>query len=224
MKETTANVKEILAHSVLFKMLDERQLDEIAANTYSLRAGPNMRIVKPGDAGEGTFWIAYGQVKIYFYPQKGCEKTVEILGDGTCFGVGEMLSGKPHLAYVKTTTDCLVLHINRDSMLQVAQESFGFSRELMSCAGRQFHGLMRDIERYSQTSRQRLAGYLLKQRRNAVGEQIELVANRSLISSLLWFTPETLSRLFHDFSEEGLIEVSGRHVKILDCEKMSSLI
>ena len=121
MKENTTNVKEILAHSALFKMLDERQLDAIAANTYSLRAGPNMRIVKPGDSGEGTYWIAYGQVKIFFYPQKGCEKTVEILGDGTCFGVGEMLSGKPHLAYVKTTTDCLVLHIGRDAMLQAAR-------------------------------------------------------------------------------------------------------
>jgi CRP-like cAMP-binding protein len=224
MKEMTTNVGEILAHSALFKMLDARQLDEIAANTYSLRAGPNMRIVKPGDTGEGTYWIAYGQVKIFFYPQKGCEKTVEILGDGTCFGVGEMLSGKPHLAYVKTTTDCLVLHVGRDAMLQTAQENFGFARELMSCAGRQFHGLMRDIERYSQTSRQRLAGYLLKQRSNAVDEHIELVANRALISSLLWFTPETLSRLFHDFSTEGLIEVSGRHVKILDCERMSALI
>lgn len=224
MKVIATNVKDILAHSSLFKMLDERQLDEIAANTRAIRAGSNLRIVKPGDVGEGTFWIAYGQVKIYFYPQKGCEKTVEILGDGTCFGVGEMLSGKPHVAFVKTTTDSLVLHIQRDSMLKAAQESFDFTREVMACAGRQFYGLMRDIERYSQTSRQRLAGYLLKQCRNATSENIELVANRSLISSLLWFTPETLSRLFHDFAEEGLIEVSGRHVKILDSEKMSTLV
>jgi CRP-like cAMP-binding protein len=224
MKDMTTNVREILAHSALFEMLSERQLDQIAANTYSLRTGSNVPIVKPGDSGEGTYWIAYGQVKIFFYPQKGCEKTIEILGDGTCFGVGEMLSGKPHLAYVTSTADCLVLHIGRDAMLQAAQESFGFARELMSCAGRQFHGLMRDIERYTQTSRQRLAGYLLKQRSNTDEGNIELVASRALISSLLWLTPETLSRLIHDFTIEGLIEVSGRHVKILDCERMSALI
>jgi CRP-like cAMP-binding protein len=94
----------------------------------------------------------------------------------------------------------------------------------MSCAGRQFHGLMRDIERYTQTSRQRLAGYLLKQRSNTDEGNIELVASRALISSLLWLTPETLSRLIHDFKIEGLIEVSGRHVKILEFERMYALI
>lgn len=94
----------------------------------------------------------------------------------------------------------------------------------MTCVGRQFYGLVRDIESYSQTARQCLAGYFLRQSRRETSDDIELVANKALIASRLSLTPETLSRLFRDFFAEGLIEVSGRHIRILVCEKMSFLL
>lgn len=224
MNDLTPNLKSILANTSLFKMLDERQLDEVAANTSSMRVSPNLCVVKQGDPAEGVFWVVYGQVKIGLHIKQGSEKTLEILGQNTCFGLGEMLLEQPHLAFVKTTTDSMLLHAERDTILQIAQENFGFARELMNCVGRQFYGLVRDIESYSQPARERLAGYLLRQSRRETSDEIELVANKGMIASRLSLTPETLSRLFRDFSTEGLIEVSGRYIKILDCEKMSSLL
>jgi CRP-like cAMP-binding protein len=223
MIELTTNTKAILVHSSLFEMLDDNQIDDILVHTRSIRVAQNKTIIYPNDLAEGAFWIAYGKVQIFLAPQKGTERTVEILGDGTCFGIAEMLAKQSHVAIVKTVTDCLILHVHRDAILRMAQENLAFSQGLMECVGRQFHGLMRDIERYSQTSRQRLANYLLKQCRNESGEYFFLVTNKALISSLLWLTPETLSRLFHDFSAEGLIKVCGRRIKILDHERMTAI-
>lgn len=224
MNDITPNLKNILANTSLFKMLDERQLDEIAANTSSMRVSPNMCVVNQGDPADGAFWVVYGQVKVVLYSKQGGEKTLEILGQSKCFGLGEMLLDRPHLAFVRTTTDSMLLHTGRDAMLQIAQENFGFAHELMSCIGRQFYGLVRDIESYSQTARQRLAGYLLRQSRRETSDEIELVANKALIASRLSLTPETLSRLFRDFSAEGLITVSGRHIKLLDSDKLALLL
>jgi CRP-like cAMP-binding protein len=108
-------------------------------------------------------------------------------------------------------------------MLRIAKENFGFAREMMTCVSRQFYGLVQDIESYSLPARQRLAIYLLRQRQNNAADDIKLVANKALIASRLSLTPETLSRLLHDFSDEGLIEVAGRHIKILDEKKMAAL-
>lgn len=223
MNDAPPNMKSILANTSLFKMLDERQIEEIAASTNSMRVNQNMCVVNQGDAAEGTFWIVYGQVKIVLYTKQGSEKTLEILGQGTCFGLGEMLLERPHLAFVKTTTDSMLLHTERETMLDIAKENFGFARELMTCVGRQFYGLVRDIESYSQTARLRLAGYLVRQCRRETTDAIHLVANKALIASRLSLTPETLSRVFREFCAEGLIEVSGRHIRILDIERMSSL-
>ena len=57
--------------------------------------------------------------------------------------------------------------------------------------------------------------------RREASDDIELVANKSLIASRLSLTPETLSRLFHDLAQEGMISISGRRIKILDIQKMS---
>ncbi|NMM26700.1 MAG: Crp/Fnr family transcriptional regulator [Glaciimonas sp.] len=222
--DCSTNLKSIIAKTSLFRMLDEKQLDDIVSSTRSIQAKAHTPIVSHGDAANGAFWIVYGQVKIVLHTKQGTEKILEILGQNTCFGLGEMLLGRPHIALVKTTTEAMLLHVDRTAIMRVAAQNFDFSRELMTCVGRQFYSLVRDIEAYSQSAKQRLAEYLLRQSRREISADIELVAKKSLIASRLSLTPETLSRLFHDLSAEGLIAISGRRIKILDFERMSAVM
>lgn len=219
------NLKRILANTSLFRMLDDRQLDEIVSATQPIRAGTNTNVICQGDAPKGVFVVVYGQVKIGFDRKDGSEKTLCILGQNKCFGLGEMLLDRAHIAFVKTTTDSMLLHTSRESVLAVAKNNFTFAQELMICVGRQLYTLTRDIESYSmQTAKQRLASYLLRQSEYQSDECIELIASKTLIASRLSLTPETLSRLLHDFSSEGLISVMGRRIKIRDPEKMGALL
>ncbi|MEO6352799.1 MAG: Crp/Fnr family transcriptional regulator [Burkholderiaceae bacterium] len=222
--DDSANLKSILANTSLFKMLNEQQLDDILSDTRSVHAKAHTAIVSHGEAAHGAFWVVYGQVKIVLHTRQGTEKILEILGQNTCFGLGEMLLDRPHIALIETTSDAMLLHIERTAIMRVAEQNFDFSRELMTCVGRQFYSLVRDIEAYSQTAKQRLAEYLLRQSRRETSEDIELVAKKSLIASRLSLTPETLSRLFHDLAAEGLIAISGRRIKILDYERMATVM
>ncbi|HEY8100886.1 MAG TPA: Crp/Fnr family transcriptional regulator [Burkholderiaceae bacterium] len=205
-------------------MISDKELEEIAGNPSPLRVKQNMCVVNPVDHAEGAFWIVYGQVQLAFHANQGNEKTLEILGEEMCFGLDEMLLERPHQAFMKTTADSMLLHTERDAMLQIAKKNFGFARELMTCVSRQFYALVHDIESYSLPARQRLATYLLRQSQRQSDDNIQLISNKALIASRLSLTPETLSRLFHDFSDEGLIEVTGRHIKIIDGKKMASLL
>ncbi|HJV83442.1 Crp/Fnr family transcriptional regulator [Noviherbaspirillum sp.] len=219
------NLRRILANTSLFRMLDDRQLDEVTAATQPIRASTNTCVINQGDAPKGVYIVVYGQVKIGFDRKDGSEKTLAILGQNKCFGLGEMLLDRAHLAFVKTTTDSMLLHTTRDKVLEVAKENFPFAQELMVCVGRQLYTLVRDIESYSlQTAKQRLAGYLLRQSQYQAGDCVELIASKTLIASRLSLTPETLSRLLHDFSSDGLISVTGRRIKILDYERMGGML
>lgn len=219
------NLKRILANTPLFRMLDERQLDEVVSATQPIRATTNTSVINQGDAPKGMYVVVYGQVKVGFDRKDGSEKTLAILGQNKCFGLGEMLLDRSHLAFVKTTTDSMLIHTAREKILDVAKDNFNFAQELMVCVGRQLYTLTRDIESYSlQTAKQRLAGYLLRQSQYQAGDTVELIASKTLIASRLSLTPETLSRLLHDFSSEGLITVMGRRIKILDHEKLGALL
>jgi CRP-like cAMP-binding protein len=221
----TQNIKRILSNTFLYKMLDERQLDEITCGTQPIRAMANTCVVSQGDAPKGAYILVYGQVKIGFDRKDGSEKTLAILGQNKCFGLSEMLLDRTHLAFAKTTADSMLLHTSRDKILAVAKDNFMFAQELMVCVGRQLYTLVRDIESYSlQTAKQRLAGYLLRQSQYQSNDCVELVASKTLIASRLSLTPETLSRLLHDLSSDGLVSVSGRKIRILDFEKMGALL
>ena len=45
-------------------------------------------------------------------------------------------------------------------------------------------------------------------------------AGKSVIASRLNMTPEHFSRILHELAESGLIEVSGRTVRVLDLERL----
>jgi len=219
------NLKRILANTSLFRMLDERQLEEVTSATQPIRATTNTCVINQGDAPKGVYVVVYGQVKIGFDRKDGSEKTLAILGQNKCFGLGEMLLDRAHLAFVKTTTDSMLVHTTREKVLEVAKDNFSFAQELMVCVGRQLYTLTRDIESYSlQTAKQRLAGYLLRQSQYQAVDCVELIASKTLIASRLSLTPETLARLLHDFSSEGLITVMGRRIKILDYERLGALL
>lgn len=219
------NLKRILANTSLFRMLDDRQLDEITSGTQPIRATTNTCVVNQGDAAKGVYVVVYGQVKVGFDRKDGSEKTLAILGQNKCFGLGEMLLDRAHLAFVKTTTDSMLVYTSREKVLEVAKDNFNFAQELMICVGRQLYSLTRDIESYSlQTAKQRLAGYLLRQSQYQASDCIELIASKTLIASRLSLTPETLSRLLHDFSADNLVTVMGRRIKILDYEKLGALL
>ena len=224
MEDITPLLNSILANTSLFKMLDRSELAQVAAGTSPMRMSAHCCVINQGDPAEGAYWVVYGQVNVGVYSKQGGEKTLAILGPGKCFGLGEMMVDQPHLAFVRSTADTLLLFTSRDVIMQAAQDNFGFSRELMSCMGRQFYSLMRDIEAYSLTARQRLAGYLLRQSGLQSSDVIDLVANKVLIASRLSLAPETLSRLFREFADEGLIQITARRIRILDSGALSAMI
>ena len=222
MDTNAQKIRNILANAALFKMLGERELATLAASSIPMRTSSGVCLVDQGARADGVFWVVYGQVKVGVYSKQGGEKTLAILGGGKCFGLGEMVLDQPYVAFVKTTADCLLLHTGREAVLDIAAGNAEFARAIMTCLGRQFYSLMLDIETYAQSARQRLARYLLRQSAHAGGPDIELVANKVLVASRLSLTPETLSRLFRDFSAEGMIAVAGRRISILDAERLNA--
>lgn len=223
-EDSVPSTRGILANSALFRMADERQLDRLTAAAEPLRVPAHVCLVAQGQAPCGLFLIAYGQVKVGFEREDGHEKTLAILGQDKCFGLAEMLIDRPHQACVKSMADSMVLRLDAAEVLSVARENFGFAQALMMRVACQMYALTGDIESYSlQTARQRLARYLLRQSQYQAGQDLVLVASKTVVASRLSLTPETLSRLLHEFAAEGMISVAGRCIGILDPARVSEL-
>ncbi|WP_136416024.1 Crp/Fnr family transcriptional regulator [Herbaspirillum sp. ST 5-3] len=218
-------IKRILSETPLFQSLSPYQLGMIAAGARVIHATAETSVICPGDAADGMFVIGDGQVRIGFELCNGGERIIAILGMKQCFGLGEMLLERRYLTFGRMTRDSVLLHVNRPCITAVVRENFAFTHALLSHLGNQFHALLRDIESHAlHSARQRIADYLLRQQRQAPGDCIELVACKALIAARLSLAPTTFSRELQGLCGEGVISVAGRRVRILNEERMQSLL
>jgi CRP/FNR family transcriptional regulator len=70
----------------------------------------------------------------------------------------------------------------------------------------------------------RLATYLLKLSDEAgQASQVELTLNKRQLAAMLGTIPETLSRVFYRLSQEGMIQVEGARITLLDRDRLRGI-
>jgi CRP/FNR family transcriptional regulator, dissimilatory nitrate respiration regulator len=115
----------------------------------------------------------------------------------------------------------LLVHVSRSAYQTLMEQYPGLARLTIISLARQAHaaaGVLHDLmQKDAQT---RLAGWLLQRcpvpAQSLLTPQIQLRERKRDIASQLAVTPETLSRLLKQFSDEGLLEVHGYAVTVRD--------
>jgi len=218
-------VQTFLANVPLFRELDSDDLDRIASNTQEVRAARSEVLFRRGDPALGFHIIVFGQVKLAFSSPRGDEKVVDLIGPGESFGEAVMFMERPHVVTAQALSDSLLLYIAREIVFEELERDPRFVRRMIAGLSSRLHGLMSDLESDSlRSGTQRIIGYLLRdsddnpESKNAL--EVTLSANKGVIASRLSLTQEHFSRILHDLSARGLIEVHGRSIYIPDVAKL----
>jgi CRP-like cAMP-binding protein len=218
-------IQEFLKNVSLFRELTDAELDRIAAGTAQVRAPAGTILFRRGEPCAGFHVIVYGQVKLAFGAADGAEKVVEILGPGASFGEAVMFLEKPYVVFAETLADSLLLAIGKAGVFAELERNPRFARKMLGGLALRLHGLVHDLEAYTlRSGTQRVIGYLLRDY-SEVGEprtpvEVALATSKGVLASRLNITREHFSRILHDLSGAGLIEVHGRIIRILDPERL----
>lgn len=214
----------ILANIPLFREMTPEEIERIAQGTRELHLARGDVLFQRGDPSVGFYVVIHGQVKLALSSPQGIEKVVELFGAGQSFGEAVMFMGKPYPVYAQTLTDTLALHINKNVVFEGIDNDPAFCRKMLAGLSIRLHRLIHYVESFSlRSSEQRVIGYLLQdleEIEEGLDVHINLPANKNVIASNLNITPETFSRILHNLSEGGLIEVKGKDVCIKDIAKL----
>jgi CRP-like cAMP-binding protein len=115
--------------------------------------------------------------------------------------------------------DARLLSFESSTFLEILRGSIDTCFRLMGDMSHRLKSLIREIDELTlQSASCRVAGFLWKkwQARGGNGSSFELQAPKGVIASRLSVTPETFSRILHNFSSQGLIRVDGGRVEVLD--------
>jgi CRP-like cAMP-binding protein len=221
----TASPRAFLANLPLFRELAPEQLDRMATHTRQVRAARGEMLFHRGDEVHGFHIIVYGQIKLAFISAGGDEKVVEILGPGASFGEAVMFMRRPHVVTAQALADSLLLYVEREAVFEEIKRDPDFAARMIAGLSRRLHQLVGDLEAYSMRSgTERVIGYLLSTCAEGLPDKgacdVTLPTTKGVVASRLNLTQEHFSRILHDLTSAGLIEVHGRTVRIVDVGRL----
>lgn len=219
MTQAAADVAALLHQIPLFGELSAPELAHVARFTRERHLTKGELLFQRGDDAHGFYYVVSGQLKLAFSSAQGNEKVVEIIGPQQSFGEAVMFMDRPYPVFAEALTDMTLLHIGQSVVSELVDHEPGFARKLLAGMAIRLHNMVRDVETYSlRSSTQRVIGYLLQQVEidDDKPSQISLPTSKQVIASRLNLTPETLSRIFHDLTEAGLISVHGKRIELHD--------
>lgn len=213
------SVENLLAHVPLFDGLSPEEIAHLARGTREINAQRGDMLFHRGDPCSGFHILVYGQVKLAFTSSQGTDKVVDIVSDGQSFGEAIMFSDKPYIVYAQALSDSLLLHVPKTLIFGEIEKDTRFAHKMLAGMAMRLHQLMVDVEAYSlHSGKQRIVEYLLQQLpdsgRTGSDVTVELTVHKSVIASRLNLTQEHFSRILHELSDQGLIEVHGKKIVI----------
>ena len=84
-------------------------------------------IFAQGDTADAVFYIQTGKVKLTVVSKTGKEATIGILNEGDFFGKGCLTGQALRLCSATAMTDCTVMRIDKESMMEVLHQEHAFS-------------------------------------------------------------------------------------------------
>ena len=217
-----AKKNDLLANSLLFSGLPADQLQEIAAICVSKRYVKGAAIFFEGEPGIGFYMVASGKVKIFKMSFEGKEQILHIFGPGEPFGEVPVFHGSPFPANAETLTDAEILFFPRTEFVGLITTNPSLALNMLAVLALRLRRFTTQIENLSlKEVPGRLASYLRylaeEQQRQ---DKVVLDIPKGQLASLLGTSSETLSRIFNKMSEEGLIQVEGKTIFILDAQRL----
>jgi CRP/FNR family transcriptional regulator, dissimilatory nitrate respiration regulator len=209
----------------LFKGLPPAQINQLASLAMYKPYRKGELIFSEGQEAAGFYILIVGRVKLAKLAPDGKEQILHILGSQEPFGEVPVFAGERFPANAEAMEDSKVLFLPREEFIHLIKKEPTVAMNMLALLSRrlrQFSSLIESLSLKGVPAR--LASYLLymSQHQRDTG-LLELDVPKTLLANFLGTIPETLSRILAKMVQEGLIEVNGRRISLLNRRALEEL-
>ena len=225
-ESSTKLVEDTLGKLPMFRYVVPAHLHRLARHARLRRAAKDTLLYERGDPATGCYALVYGLVKLSLHAPDGTEKVLRLVGPGESFAESVMFHEQPQPVNALVLADSQLVFLPAQALFDLLDRDRSFVRALLGSLSQRIHTLIADIESYSLSSgTQRIAAFLhsLTDPTDPAPARVRLPANKTVIASRLGITKETFSRLLHELSTQGLIEVCQREIVLHDPQRLAEL-
>ena len=190
---------------------------------------PGQHVFRAGEQGRAVFIVRSGVLKSYCITEHGDEQVLGFPLPSDLLGLDSM-GGNTYASNSVVLETASICELSYDNLKELGHSLPGLSHQLMRLASKKITAdqpilsLLR-----TGTAEERLAAFLLSspthcKPRGLSATEFNLPMPRQDIGNYLGMSPETVSRLFARFQEEGLLKVNRREITITDLPRLKDIV
>jgi CRP/FNR family transcriptional regulator len=209
----------------LFKGLPDKQLKLLEQSAVIRNYAPGEMILDERREAGGMYVLLSGKAKLFKLSKDGREQILYFFGPGEPFCLCSMFDRRRAPANASAVEPCRVLVLSGAIFDDMAQKEPRILFNVLLVVSRRLKEAMELIESLSlREIPGRVAMYLTHAERGGpnVGK-VRLPLTHRELAKVVGATPEALSRAFRRMAEDGLVEVTGRDVRILDRARLEAV-
>ncbi len=206
---------------------DLDQLDDIIKRSRPLKKGEY--IFREDEAFGAIYALRSGSIKSFILDERGDEHVIGFKMPGDLVGLSG-ISGSHYRNSAVALETSSVCEIPFTQLEELGKEVQGLSHHLIEIMSKEIQEEHQKVAMCSKMPADaRLASVIqtLSQRfkeRGFSASEFHLSMSRNDIANMLGLAVETISRLFTQFQEQGILSVDRKHIRIIDSQKLADLI
>lgn len=199
------------------------------ARACSVQEAPRgTSLVVEGQPAARVGVVVAGRVRVYHASADGRTIVLETPESGQAFAAVAALAGARYPANADAATPCTIAWVPTEALFDLLGSEPNIARALIGDLAERLMHLTGVVQTLALDVPARLARYLF-QRSLAVGEatteglRVSLGMSKSELAASLGTVPETLSRALARLRDDGVLEVRGSDVMVLDVGALARL-
>jgi CRP-like cAMP-binding protein len=211
----------------LFSELGAAQAEVLRREARLVTLAKGQRLFEVGDEPRWFYVLMGGCIQLQLEaPDDSANSVMCIARPGETFCDATALLGIAYHVSAEASSESKLIAIPRQTMLALLASGGQFALRMMERLSLRVQTLVQQVMDITlRNSTERVAGFLLDQapRVNSRSYQLTLPTSKQAVASRLNLSKETFSRVLREFREQGVIEVSGRLITVLDRERLREL-
>jgi len=210
----------------LFHGVSSEKLQILAAQAIYKKYPAQEMVIGETDPIKAFYVVLTGRMKLYKSSPEGKEQTIQLLEPGDPFGLCTAFATDAFPASAMTIEESSVVLIPGALMETVAMQEPKLLLNIIQILSRRLKDSMALIESLAlKEIPGRLASFLLHSlaQTKENPEQLELAITQRELAKILGSTPEALSRALRKLADDGILQTSGRTIRILNRRALDDL-
>jgi len=219
-----AILKERRNEEEAFNSVNElRNFFEQSGDYFTVASGND--VYNEGDNSNYVYFIKKGVIKCYKLDDKGKELTTELYKAGDVFGYSSFSQNIPYQETATALKNAEIIGITKNEFKNILNNNPNVALELLDSLTDDLAHIKAQLLQmaYSSVDKKTAATILQFAAKLNPKPEDPIKISRSDLASVAGIASETLIRTMSNFKKQGIIEIEGRNIKILDIEKLQHI-